>query len=40
MYCEGAEIKLEDSQLTEMPSYIGRSVGMENDMKDELYRRR
>ncbi|KAK6761907.1 hypothetical protein RB195_022847 [Necator americanus] len=40
-YCEDGGVQLEGSQIVETPSYVyfGRSVNMENDLKEELNRR-
>ncbi|KAK6758057.1 hypothetical protein RB195_015708 [Necator americanus] len=40
-YCEDGGVQLEGSQIVETPSYVylGRSMNMENDMKEELNRR-
>ena len=41
-WCEGDEVKLGGSLITETTSYVylGRSMNMENSMKEELCRRR
>ncbi|KAK6754378.1 hypothetical protein RB195_013402 [Necator americanus] len=40
-YCEDGEVQLEGSQIVETSSYVylGRSINMENDLKEELNRR-
>ncbi|KAK6760972.1 hypothetical protein RB195_022154 [Necator americanus] len=40
-YCEGGGVQLEGSQIVETSSYVylGRSMNMENDFKEELNRR-
>ncbi|KAK6764205.1 hypothetical protein RB195_024504 [Necator americanus] len=40
-YCEGGGVQLEGSQIVETLSdvYLGRSVNMKNDLKEELNRR-
>ncbi|KAK6749788.1 hypothetical protein RB195_002036 [Necator americanus] len=40
-YCEDGGVQLEGSQIVETPSYVylGRSMNMENDLKEELNRR-
>ncbi|KAK6755737.1 hypothetical protein RB195_014245 [Necator americanus] len=40
-HCEGGGVQLEGSQIVETPSYeyLGRSMNMENDLKEELNRR-
>ncbi|KAK6760861.1 hypothetical protein RB195_022072 [Necator americanus] len=40
-HCEDGGVQLEGSQIVETPSYVylGRSMNMENDMKEELNRR-
>ncbi|KAK6744956.1 hypothetical protein RB195_011582 [Necator americanus] len=40
-YCEDGGVQLEGSQIVESPSYVylGRSMNMENDLKEELNRR-
>ncbi|KAK6756094.1 hypothetical protein RB195_014468 [Necator americanus] len=40
-YCEDRGVQLEGSQIVETPSYVylGRSMNMENDLKEELNRR-
>ncbi|EYC11771.1 hypothetical protein Y032_0049g1761 [Ancylostoma ceylanicum] len=42
MYCEGERIELGGSHIMETSSYVylGRSMNMENNLKDELDRRR
>ena len=41
-WCEGEEIKLDGSPITETTAYVylGRSMNMENNMKEEMDRRR
>ncbi|KAE9418395.1 hypothetical protein Angca_004145, partial [Angiostrongylus cantonensis] len=41
-WCEGEKIELDDSLIAETTSYVylGRSMNMENSMKEELDRRR
>ncbi|EYC04251.1 hypothetical protein Y032_0089g2310 [Ancylostoma ceylanicum] len=41
-FCEGERIELEGTQIAETTScvYLGRSLKMENDLKEELGRRR
>ncbi|KAK6749845.1 hypothetical protein RB195_002082 [Necator americanus] len=40
-YCEDGGVQLEGSQIVETSSYVylGRSMNMENDLKEELNRR-
>ncbi|KAK6733595.1 hypothetical protein RB195_017382 [Necator americanus] len=40
-HCEDGGVQLEGSQIVETPSYVylGRSMNMENDLKEELNRR-
>ena len=40
--CDGTEFKLEGTLITETSSYVylGRSMNMENDLREELNRRR
>ncbi|KAK6751184.1 hypothetical protein RB195_002886 [Necator americanus] len=40
-YCEDGGVQLEGSQIVETPSYVylGRSMNMENDLKEELNRK-
>ncbi|KAK6760330.1 hypothetical protein RB195_021706 [Necator americanus] len=40
-YCEDGGTQLEDSQIVETSSYVylGRSMNMENDLKEEMSRR-
>ncbi|KAK6763423.1 hypothetical protein RB195_023937 [Necator americanus] len=40
-YCEDGGVQSESSQIVETSSYVhlGRSVNMENDLKEEMYRR-
>ncbi|KAK6764415.1 hypothetical protein RB195_024663 [Necator americanus] len=40
-YCEDGGVQLEGSQIVETPSYVylGRSMNMENDLKEGLNRR-
>ncbi|EYC42579.1 hypothetical protein Y032_0526g2947 [Ancylostoma ceylanicum] len=42
MYCEGERIELEESHITATSSYVylGRSMNMENNLKEQLDRRR
>ncbi|KAK6743276.1 hypothetical protein RB195_010499 [Necator americanus] len=40
-HCEDGGVQLEGPQIVETPSYVylGRSINMENDLKEELNRR-
>ncbi|KAK6736836.1 hypothetical protein RB195_019496 [Necator americanus] len=38
-YCEDERVQLEGSQIVETYVYLGRSMNMENDLKEKLNRR-